>query len=142
MLAPVEFEGIAAIIFSLSIPIVAIVCVFVASVKNKRRETELRKAIIENHLDAESIKLLIEQPKKQSSKYSTLRNGCLFVGVGLGALADYLLGLAPKHDIAYWLVIACGMGIGLLASFIIEYRLTAKEKEKQAGDEQETPIAV
>ena len=144
MFAPVELEGIVAIVFSLSIPIVAVVCVFIASVKNKRSETELRKAIIENHLDAESIKLLVEQPKKKSDKYSTLRNGCLLVGIGLGTLADYLLGLAPKHDITYWLVIACGMGIGLLTSFIIEYRLTAKDKEqtKQAGDGPGTPIAM
>ena len=138
MFAPVELEGIVAIVFSLSIPIVAVVCVFIASVKNKRSETELRKAIIENHLDAESIKLLVEQPKKKSDKYTTLRNGCLLAGVGLGALADYLLGLAPKHDITYWLVIACGMGIGLLTSFIIEYRLSVKEKARQTSDGQET----
>ena len=131
MFAPVEFEGLVAIVFSLSIPIVAVVCVFIASVKNKRSETELRKAIIDSHMDAESIKLLVEQPKKKSDKYATLRNGCLFVGIGLGTLANYLLGLAPKNDITYWLVVACGMGIGLLTSFIIEYKLTEKEKAHQ-----------
>ena len=142
MVRPEDFEGIFAIILSLCIPIVAIVCVFITSIKNKRRETELRKAIIQNHVDSESIKLLVEAPKKKSDKYSTLRNGCLLVGIGLGTLANYLLGLAPKHDITYWLVIACGMGIGLLAAFVIEYRLSAREKACQSSDGQETSSAM
>lgn len=137
MFKPVELEGIVAIVFALGIPIVALIGSFVASVKNKRSETELRKAIIENHLDVESIKALVDQPKKKSNKYSTLRSGCLLVGIGLGTLACAIIGLTPRGNITYWLVVASGMGIGLLTSFVIEYWLSEKEKARPTSDGQE-----
>lgn len=114
------------VILSLSIPIVAIVMVFITIIKKKNRDTELRLALIQQGTDAETAKLLIKEQAEKHDKYSSLRWACILIGMGLGALVDALLGLAPKHDIYFWLIIAAGMGIGLLISFIVEYKLTKK----------------
>lgn len=122
------------IVLSLIIPIVAIVMTFIADIKKKRRDTELRLAIIQQGIDAETAKVLTE--KEPEDKYSGLRWGCILVGLGLGALCDVLLGLPPKHNIFFWIIIASGIGIGLLVSFVIEYKLAKKELKDRATAEE------
>ena len=56
MLHGYELEGLFAIVLSLSIPIVAIVMVFITSIKKKNRDTELRLALIEKGADPETAK--------------------------------------------------------------------------------------
>ena len=124
---PVEPEGIIAIVLSLSIPIVAIIFGAIMSIRKKQSETELRKLLIEHNTDLETAKALIEEKEKKSNKYSSLRWACILIGLGIGAFADFLLGLEPKHNIYFWLVIAFGIGLGLLVSFIFEYKLQEKE---------------
>ena len=134
MFHQVELEGLFAIILSLSIPIVAIVMVFISSIKNKQSETQLRLSLIEHGTDPETAKLLIEQQEKKSNKFGTLRGGCVLLGAGLGAACNGFFGVS-SDDIYFWLAIAAGMGIGLLIAFVIEYKLTkreaAEEKELQ-----------
>ena len=132
MFHAINFEGLFAIILSLSIPIVAIVMVFTTSIKKKNRDTELRLALIKQGTDAETAKLLIEQQAEKHDKYSSLRWACILIGMGLGTLIDALLGIPPKHNIYFWLIIAAGMGIGLLISFIVEYKLTKKEQQEKS----------
>ena len=124
---PVELEGIIAIVLSLSIPIVAIIFGAIMSIRKKQSETELRKLLIEHNTDLETAKALIEEKEKKPNKYSSLRWACILIGLGIGAFADFLLGLEPKHNIYFWLVIAFGIGLGLLVSFIFEYKLQEKE---------------
>lgn len=132
MLQGYELEGLFAIVLSLSIPIVAIVMVFITSIKKKNRDTELRLALVQQGTDAETAKLLIEEQAEKHDKYSSLRWACVLIGLGLGALVDALIGLPPKHNIYFWLIIAAGMGIGLLISFIVEYKLTKKEQQEKS----------
>ena len=132
MLQGYELEGLFAIVLSLSIPIVAIVMVFITNIKKKSRDTEIRLALIQQGTDAETAKLLIEEQAEKHNKYSSLRWACVLIGLGLGALVDALIGLPPKHNIYFWLIIAAGMGIGLLISFIVEYKLTKKEQQKKS----------
>lgn len=129
---PVELEGIFAIVLSLAIPIVAIICGVIMSIRKKQSETELRKLLIEHNTDLETAKALIEEKEKKDNKYSSLRWACILIGMGVGALADYLLGLEARHNIYFWLVIAFGIGLGLLASFFIENQLQRKEQETTA----------
>lgn len=132
----VQFNGLIAIIFSLSIPIIAIVMAFIMLIKKKNRETDLRLAIIEKGTDPETAKLLIEQQEEKEDHYGSLRMGCVLVGAGLGALCNGLCGV-DTHDIYFWLAIGAGMGIGLLISFIIENKLKRKqEAEAQANEPQ------
>ena len=127
---PVELEGIFAIVLSLAIPIVAIICGVVMSIRKKQSETELRKLLIEHNTDLETAKALIEEQEKKSNKYVSLRWACVLIGLGVGAFADFLLGLEPKHNIYFWLVIAFGIGLGLLVSFFIELKLQNKENQQ------------
>ena len=126
-----ELTPLFGVVLFLSSPIVAIVMVFITSIKKKNRDTELRLALIQQGTNADTAKLLIEQQAEKHDKYSSLRWACILIGMGLGALVDALLGLAPKHNIYFWLIIAAGMGFGLLTSFIVEYKLTKKEQQEQ-----------
>ena len=128
-----ELEGVLAIVFSLSIPIVAILMVFISSIKEKKHNTELRLALIQAGTDADTAKLLIEEQSKKHDKYGTLRTGCFFVGGGLGALCNALCGVDAR-DIYFWMTIAGGVGVGLLIAFVIEYKLSQKEQAKEDED--------
>ena len=118
-----------AIILSLGIPIVAIVSGVVSSVKRKKLETELRRAIIENHTDLEVARALIEEQEKKSSKFGSLRGACVLIGLGIGAFVNYLLDvpMAGPKGVYFWVVLAFGVGLGLLASFIVEQKLKKQE---------------
>ena len=128
---PVELEGVLAIVLSLSIPIVAIIFGSIMSVRKKQSETELRKLLIEHNTDLETAKALIEEQEKKSNKYVALRWACILIGLGIGAFADFLLGLEAKHNIYFWLVIAFGIGLGLLVSFFVELKLQKNEAKEE-----------
>jgi F0F1-type ATP synthase assembly protein I len=132
---PVELEGIFAIVLSLTIPIVAIIFGSIIAIRKKQSETELRKLLIENNTDLETAKALIEEKEKKSNKYSSLRWACILIGLGIGAFADFLLGLESKHNIYFWLVIAFGIGLGLLVSFFVELKLQDKENRLATPEE-------
>ena len=125
-----DLEGIFAIVFSLSIPIVAILMGFISEINKKKRDTELRLALIQAGTDAETAKILIEEKSKKKDKYGSLRTGCFFVGAGLGALCNALCGV-NSDDIYFWMTIAGGVGIGLIIAFAIEYKLSKKEQTEQ-----------
>lgn len=127
---PIQFEGLVAIILSLGIPIVAIVSGVVSSVKKKKLETELRRVIVENHTDLEVARALIEEQEKKPSKFGSLRGACVLIGLGIGALVNYLLNVSimvGPGGIYFWVVLAFGVGLGLLASFIVEQKLKKQE---------------
>ena len=119
------------VVLSLSIPIVAIVMVFITSIKKKNRDTELRLALVQQGTDAETAKLLIEEQAEKHDKYSSLRWACVLIGAGLGALCNGLCGV-DTEDVYFWIATAAGMGIGLLISFIVEYKLTKKEQQEKS----------
>ena len=138
-LLPVAFEGLVAIILMLSLPIIAVVMSFWSSMHKKTKDKELRQLIIENHTDPETAKLLIDEPKKQPRKMEpvnldTLRAACVLLGIGLGACINWLACVATK-SIYFWLIIACGIGIGLLCSFLVEMHLYKKYGRKEESDE-------
>lgn len=128
-----SLEGVFAIFLSLLIPIVAIVMGGISSIKKKKAEAELRRLIIENHTDLETAKQLIEQHEPKSYKYVSLRWACVLIGMGCGALIDYLMGLNPDGDmeIYFWVIIAFGVGLGLLASFLVEWKLQRNDATGQ-----------
>ena len=126
MSTPVEF---AAVVLALAIPIVAILMTFISEIKKKQHDTELRLALIQQGTDAETAKVLIEQQaKKKGDKYGSLRGGCILIGIGLGALCNALLEISPRNNFYFWLVIAAGMGIGLLTSFFVEQKKEPQEE--------------
>ena len=129
-----DLEGIFAVTLSLLIPIVAIICGVLTSINKKKNETELRKALIENHTDPESIKLLVEEQQEKSNKFIMLRWGCVLLGAGLGAAISGWAGTDPDN-LYFWLPIVAGMGLGMLISFIIETKMTKDEKNQDLTEQ-------
>jgi F0F1-type ATP synthase assembly protein I len=126
-----NFLGLVAIIFIFGLPVIAVVMVFWSSMHKKSKDKEIRQLIIENHTDPETAKLLIDEPKKQPRKMGpfnldTLRAACILLGISLGACIDWLTGTATK-SIYFWLIIAFGVGIGMLCSFLVEMHLAKKQ---------------
>ncbi len=126
-----ELIPISAIVLSLSIPIVAIIFGAIMLIRKKQSETELRKLLIENHTDLETAKALIEEKEKKSNKYSSLRWACILIGLGIGAFADFLLGIVPHDGVYFWIIIAFGIGLGLLVSFFVELKLQKNEAREE-----------
>ena len=58
--------GLVTMFLSLSIPIIAVIMSVWNNVKNKEKDTELRKLIVEKQVDTESVRLLIAQMEKKS----------------------------------------------------------------------------
>ncbi len=132
-----ELIPLSAVVLSLLIPIVAITFSFQAYIRKKQNDTELRRLIIENHTDVDTAKVLIENQEEKPNKYTSLRYACILIGLGVGALADYLMNI-ESNCIYFWLVIAFGIGLGLLASFIVELKLLKQDsKELQKQDYQQ-----
>ena len=121
-----EFVGLVTVVLSLGVPMVAIVMAFIAKMKKNQQEKELRQLIIENKTDAETAKLLINEPKKAAQPSTidlgSLRTACILLGLGLGTLIDWLAGISTG-SIYFWLIVAFGVGIGMLCSFLVELRL-------------------
>ena len=127
---PDNFLGLVAIIFIFGLPIVVVIMVFLKKMKKDQQQKEIRQLIIENKTDPETAKLLIDEPKK-APKPSTidvgnLRFACMLLGVGLGAGIDWLADVSTK-SIYFWLIVAFGVGIGMLCSFLVELRIAKKQ---------------
>ncbi|MBQ2441410.1 MAG: hypothetical protein II502_04370 [Paludibacteraceae bacterium] len=116
-----------AVILTLGIPIVAVVMVFITKMKKDKQQKVIRQLIIENKTDPEIAKVLIDEPKKKlDERFQNLRGACVLLGVGLGTLINWLCGV-DKGDIYFWLLIAFGIGVGLLCSFFAEMYLKKQQ---------------
>lgn len=132
-----------AVILSLGIPIVVVIMVFLNRMKKDQQQKEIRQLIIENKTDPETAKLLIDEPKKAKEPrkpgtidLGTLRTACMLLGVGLGAGINWLAGISTG-SIYFWLIIAFGIGIGMLCSFLVELRLAKKQKPTEDTPKEE-----
>lgn len=132
-MAPIDlsdFIPLSAVILSLGLPIIVVVMVLIAKMKKDKNEKELRQLIIENKTDAETAKLLIDEPKKAKKPgtidVGNLRFACMMLGVGFGAGINWLADVSTK-SIYFWLIVAFGVGIGMLCSFLVELRLAKKQ---------------
>lgn len=143
MVNPVQIEGLVAIILALGIPMVAVIMVFITAIKKSKHQKDVRKMIIENKTDPEVAKLLIEEPEKKKRKVgnvdlSSLRAACVLLGAGLGGVINLLIdyigdknGINAGGGIYFWLVIALGIGVGLLCAFLVEMHLYKKYSNNQ-----------
>ncbi len=138
-----DLAGLFAVILSLGIPISAIICTAINSIKKRRNDTELRKTIVENNTDVETAKVILTEltpDNKQSKKFSNLTAGLTFIGIALGALIPLLCGLSLEQVDGGLILagfIALGIGIALLASFLIIWKLKAKDEAYETPDNEE-----
>ncbi len=118
-------------ILAMLIPIVAIVMVFLMTIKKNNGDRDVRKMLIEKGIDKETAGAILKENKKEKDPYATLRTGLLLIGIGIAAACCHLGGVTPRNDhMFYWLMIALGCGAGLLVSFIVETLLRRKDQEK------------
>ena len=136
-----------AVILSLGIPIVVVIMVFLKKMKKDQQQKEICQLIIENKTDPETAKLLIDEPKKPKEPrkpgtidLGTLRTACILLGIGLGAAINWLAHIDPDENIYFWLIIAYGIGIGMLCSFLVEVAMAKHHHPADTpADEPELP---
>ena len=115
--------------------ITPIVLFFVAYVRNKRAEHQLRMRLLENNSNPELAKVLIESKLKKEPKLVMLRIGLPAIFASLfGSGFVYLLNsyADKKFEGAVLLLIftvVFGIGLGLILSLLIEYKLLKKAGE-------------
>ncbi len=135
-----DLQGMFAIILSLGIPITVMSWYYYSKIKEKNADVDLRKALIENKIDAETAKVIIAEKspeRRKEKKFANLTWGLSFVGMALGVLVPLLCGLELQNANSGFVFAACivlGVGFGLLASFLIIWKLRKKEEE-QAEEE-------
>ena len=117
--------------------ITPIVLFFVAYIRNKRAEHELRMRLLENNSNPELVKALIESKPKSQPKLVLLR-------IGLPAIFASLFGFG----FFYWMntqvenpnsfdgapimlifIVVFGIGLGLISALLIERKLLKKADE-------------
>ena len=113
-----------------------IVLFFVAYIRNKRAENELRMRLLESNASPELIKALIEAKQKTAPKLVLLRVGlpAIFASI-FGVIFFYVMNNLYEDRgfegalIAFICVLILGIGIGLVSALFIERKLLKKAEE-------------
>lgn len=124
-------ENVLAIVLALAIPIVLIVGIIYAYVSKNHNAYRLRSEVLHSQLDPQTVALLLQKSGKPSSEqknYATLRTALCFIFMGVGALVAHAF---FSSGLMFWLIVGLFIGVGLLISFIIEWRLSNR---RPAGD--------
>ena len=134
--------GLVTVVLIFGLPVIGVVMAIVAKMHKQKQQRELRQMIIENHTDAETAKVLVDEPKKQPRKLGginldTLRGACVLLGLGFGALINWLLEQCGQQvsNIYFWLILAFDIGVGLLVSFLVEMKLYKKYGNDKPADQ-------
>lgn len=138
-----DLAALVSAILCLSIPVVSLVMYYKEKMNSKAADVELRKTIVESGVDAETAKVIISENAPQRKKHSkfawifaTLIAGCVLVGSGAGSFVGREIG--SGKDSFFLAVVGCG--IGLIAAFIITWKMYPKLKnsniEESPKDEQ------
>lgn len=124
-------ENVLAIVLALAIPIVLIVGIIYAYVSKNHNAYRLRSEVLHSQLDPETVALLLQKsgkPASEQKNYATLRTALCFIFMGVGALVAHAF---FNSGLMFWLIVGMSIGVGLLISFIIEWRLSNR---RPAGD--------
>ena len=113
-----------------------IVLFFVAYIRNKRAEYELRMRLLESNASPELIKALIEAKQKTAPKLVLLRVGlpAIFASI-FGVIFFYVMNNLYEDRgfegalIAFICVLILGIGIGLVSALFIERKLLKSAEE-------------
>ena len=115
--------------------ITPIVLFFVAYVRNKRAEHELRMRLLENNSNPELAKVLIESKLKKEPKLVMLRIGLPAIFASLfGSGFVYILNQTASKDfegavLLLIFTVAFGIGLGLVTALILEHKLLKRAEE-------------
>jgi UPF0716 family protein affecting phage T7 exclusion len=119
--------GFVASIMGIACGMLAVIGGVIAKIVKMKNERMTRQSIIENKIDSETAKLLITPTEdKKRSPYSAMQWGCTLLGLALGYVVTLLLGI-NENLVGFWIILAAGVGVGLLISFIIKQKLEDKK---------------
>lgn len=119
--------GLISSVLGITCGIIAVITSALLEYNKNKNARMIRQSIIENHVDNEKAKLLVEPDKsKKKSKYESLRMALLLIGMGLGYVCNLLFDI-PAGDIGFWIVLSTGVGVGLLVAFFIQMKLEKSE---------------
>jgi hypothetical protein len=122
-------------ILTFTVIITPIVLFFVAYIRNKRAEHELRMRLLENNSNPELAKVLIESKLKKEPKLVMLRIGLPAIFASLfGSGFVYILNRSADKNfegavLLLIFAIVFGIGLGLISALIIEHKLLKKAEE-------------
>lgn len=63
-----------------------------------------------------------------SNSFSFLYSACVLIGIGISALAGYLMDMS---GLSFWLLIGMGIGMGKLATFLIGQKYQQQEQHNR-----------
>ena len=112
-----------------------IVLFFVAYIRNKKAQHEMRMRLLENNSNPELVKALIESKPKSQPKLVMLRIGLPAIFASLfGSGFVYILNQTESKDfegavLLLIFAIVLGIGLGLVTALIIEHKLLKKADE-------------
>lgn len=133
-------ENVLAIVLALAIPIVLIVGIIYAYVSKNHNAYRLRSEVLHSQLDPQTVALLLQKsgkPASEQKNYATLRTSLCFIFMGVGALVAHAF---FDSGLMFWLIVGLFIGVGLLISFIIEWRLSNRRPAGEASADDE-PVA-
>lgn len=133
-------ENVLAIVLALAIPIVLIVGIIYAYVSKNHNAYRLRSEVLHSQLDPQTVALLLQKsgkPASEQKNYATLRTALCFIFMGVGALVAHAF---FSSGLMFWLIVGLFIGVGLLISFIIEWRLSNRRPAGEASADDE-PVA-
>lgn len=133
-------ENVLAIVLALAIPIVLIVGIIYAYVSKNHNAYRLRSEVLHSQLDPQTVALLLQKsgkPASEQKNYATLRTALCFIFMGVGALVAHAF---FNSGLMFWLIVGLFIGVGLLISFIIEWRLSNRHPAGEASADDE-PVA-
>ncbi len=119
-----------AIILIFGLPIITVIAAAWVLAIQTRCKYKLNSEIISSGIDRDTARLLLCNPKRKPLfNFDTLRIALLLIFMGTSALISEAMELS-KFALVF--VMALGGGLGLLLSFIIEWKLSKKIAEKSA----------
>lgn len=130
-------QNVLAIVLCLAIPIVLIVGLIYAYVSKNRNDYKLRSELLHSQLDPQTVALLLQKsgkPASEQKNYATLRKALCFIFMGVGALVAHAF---FNSGLMFWLIVGMSVGVGLLISFIIEWRLSNRRPVDEVAEDSE-----
>lgn len=140
------FEGLVSMM-AMSIPILTVVGVLFVRKYHVSRDYDLRSSLVENHVDAETSRIIMSKRKESSRRgiFTTLRMSLALTFMGLAYVFHELVMVElvrPSRSIdpssEYIIVLATGAGIGLFIAVLIQYYMEKRQRGGRREDESET----
>ncbi len=130
-----DLTEFAAVFLALTGPIVTVLAICWVIIVRVKQNAKLKNNIINSRIDPELAKTLLPPKDSKNTRMNVLRWACALLGLGVGALICSLFRNINDYQLPFYIILAAGIGFGLLVSFIVEWHL---EKHEERGNADES----